>query len=57
MKFSINEFFRKCAQTRRKLRICPHLQKKSSMQNFKMFDFIWCKDAMDTMWPVYTETW
>ena len=34
MKFSIKDFFSKCNQTRRKLRIWSHLLKKSLMENF-----------------------
>ena len=34
MKFSIKDFFIKCDQVRRKLRIWSHLQKKSFMENF-----------------------
>ena len=34
MKFSINNFFSKCDQIRRKLRIWSHLLKKSFMENF-----------------------
>ena len=34
MKFSIKDFFSKCAQIRRKLRICSHLLKKSLMKIF-----------------------
>ena len=34
MKFSIKDFFSKCDQIRRKLRIWPHLLKKSFMENF-----------------------
>ena len=34
MKFSIKDFFSKCDQIRRKLRIWSHLLKKSSMENF-----------------------
>ena len=34
MKFFINEFFSKCDQIRRKLRICSRLLKKSLMGNF-----------------------
>ena len=33
MKFSIKDFFSKCDQIRRKLRIWPHLLKKSFMEN------------------------
>ena len=33
MKFSIKDFFSKCDQIRRKLRICSHLKKKSLMGN------------------------
>ena len=34
MKFSIKDFFSKCDQARRKLRIWSHLLKKSLMENF-----------------------
>ena len=34
MKFSIKDFFRKCDQIRRKLRIWSPLLKKSLMENF-----------------------
>ena len=34
IKFSIKDFFSKCDQIRRKLRICSHLLKKSLMENF-----------------------
>ena len=34
MKFSIKDFFSKCDQIRRKLRIWSHLMKKSLMENF-----------------------
>ena len=34
MKFSIKDFFSKCDQIRRKLRIWSHLLKKSSMEKF-----------------------
>ena len=34
MKFPINDFFSKCDQIRRKLRIWSHLLKKSLMENF-----------------------
>ena len=34
MKFFIKDFFIKCHQIRRKLRIWSHLQKKSLMENF-----------------------
>ena len=34
MKFSIKDFFSKCDQIRRKLRISSHLLKKSLMGNF-----------------------
>ena len=33
MKFSIKDFFSKCEQIRRKLRICSHLLKKSLIEN------------------------
>ena len=34
MKFSIKDFFRKCDEIRRKLRIWSHLLKKSLIENF-----------------------
>ena len=34
MKFSIKDFFSKCDQIRRKLRICAYLLKKPLMENF-----------------------
>ena len=34
MKFPIKDFFSKCDQIRRKLRIWSHLLKKSLMENF-----------------------
>ena len=34
MKFSIKDFFSKCDQIRRKLRIWSHLLKKSLIENF-----------------------
>ena len=34
MKFSIEDFFSKCDQIRRKLRIWSHLLKKPVMENF-----------------------
>ena len=39
MKFSIQDFFSKCDQIRRKLRIWSHLLKKSLMENF---NFVQC---------------
>ena len=41
MKFSIKDFFSKCDQIRRKLRIWSHLLKKSLMENF----FVQCVSA------------
>ena len=37
VKFPIKDFFSKCDQIRRKLRIWPHLLKKSSMEHFLVF--------------------
>ena len=34
MKFSIRDFFSKCDQVRRKLRIWSHVLKKSSLESF-----------------------
>ena len=41
MKFSIKDFFSKCDQIRRKVRIWSHLLKKSLMENF-----IFCEVAV-----------
>ena len=37
LKFSIKDFFSKCDQIRKKLRICLHLLKKSLMKKFNFF--------------------
>ena len=44
MKFSIKDFFSKCDQIRRKLRIWSHLLKKSLMENF-IFCPLWCNHS------------
>ena len=44
MKFSIKDFFSKCDQIRRKLRIWSHLLKKSGMENFSFCAV--CKDKI-----------
>ena len=44
MKFSIKDFFIKCDQIRRKLRIWSHLLKKSLMENF-----IFCAVLIETL--------
>ena len=41
MKFSIKDFFSKCDQILRKLRIRSHLQKKSLMENFVFCAVYW----------------
>ena len=46
MKFSIKDFFSKCDQIRRKLRIWSHLLKKSLMENF-----IFCKVSVEKAPP------
>ena len=45
MKFSIKDFFSKCEQIRRKLRIWSHLLKKSLMDNF-IFCAVMSKDLL-----------
>ena len=40
MKFSIKDFFSKCDQIRRKLRIYSHLLKKSLMENFIFYAMV-----------------
>ena len=42
-KFSIADFFRKCDQNRRKLRVWSHLHKKSFMENFIFRAVDWSK--------------
>ena len=49
MKFSINDFFSKCDQIRRKLRIWSHLPKKSLMKNF-IFCAVILPVFMDLAW-------
>ena len=44
MKFSIKDFFSKCDQIRRKLRISSHLLKKSLIENF-----IFCISALHSL--------
>ena len=44
MKFSIKDFFSKCDQIRKKLRIWSRLQEKSLMENF-----IFCAVSMSSM--------
>ena len=43
MKFSIKNFFSKCDQIHRKLRIGSHLLKKSFMENFIFFAALQCR--------------
>ena len=45
MKFSIKDFFSKCDQIQRKLRICSHLLKKTLMENF-----IFCVALINIFW-------
>ena len=54
MKFFIMDFFSKCEQIRRKLRIGSHPLKKSSMGKSSMENFIFC--AVLTS-EVYLESW
>ena len=41
VKFPIKDFFSKCDQIRRKLRIWSHLLKKSLLENFIFFCAVW----------------
>ena len=45
MTFSIKDFHSKCDQTRREMRIWPHLLKKYLMENF-IFKCGKCKEAV-----------
>ena len=49
MKFSIKDFFCKCDQIRRKLRIWSHLLKKSFMENF-IFCAVCIKEHRSNIW-------
>ena len=51
MKFSIQDFFSKCDQIRKKLRIWSHLLKKSWMENF-----IFCAVYQTSMTEVFCES-
>ena len=46
MKFSIKNFFNKCDQIRRKLRISSHLLKKSLMENFIFCTVTLCSNGL-----------
>ena len=48
MKFSIEDFFSKCDQIRRKLRIWSHLLKKSLTENF-IFWAVWVRSSARTV--------
>ena len=50
MKFSIKDFFSRCEQIRRKLRIWLHLLKKSLMENF-----IFCAVPMQKIQPFFSQ--
>ena len=50
MKFSIKDFFSRCEQIRRKLRIWLHLLKKSLMKNF-----IFCAVPMQKIQPFFSQ--
>ena len=57
MMFSIEDFFSKCDQIRRKLRIWSHLLKKSLMENFifcAVLLAIWLFDGQ--LWATVDET-
>ena len=47
MNFSIKDFFSKCNQIRRKLRIWLHLLKKSLMENFIFCAVFWWYNIYD----------
>ena len=57
MKFSIKDFFSKCDQNRRKVRIWSHLLKNSFMENF-----VFCAVSLIDVWhqilnmPLYIHT-
>ena len=46
MKFSIKDFFSKCNQSLSKLRIRPHLPKKSLVENFIFFALLLKADSI-----------
>ena len=56
MKFSFKDFFSKCDQIHKKLRIWSHLQNKSLMENF-IFCAVWSKknSSVRKLWVVWLE--
>ena len=55
MRFSIKDFFSKCDQTRRKLRIWSHLLKKSLMENFIFRAVIVLKGLLLRTWKIFMD--
>ena len=57
MKFSMKDFFSKCDQIRRKLRIWSHLLKKSLMENFIFYVLVIIANAeviiIDNLFALY----
>ena len=51
MRFSIKDFFSKCNQIRRKLRVWSHLLKKSLMETFIFLCSAWATCMHDIMCP------
>ena len=51
MKFSIKDFFSKCDQIRKKLRIWSHLLKKSIMENFLFCAVVAAREG--SIWDYY----
>ena len=60
MKFSIKDFFSKCDQIHRKLRILSHLLKKSLMQNFNFCAVTVCSGILRDVkpnWDLFRHYW
>ena len=54
MKFSLEDFFSKCDQVRRKLRIWSHLLKKFLMENFIFSAVYFASPSGDLHYPART---
>ena len=54
LKFSIKNFFSKCDQIRRKLRIWPRLLKKSLMESFIFYAVLYAKNDF-LIWTIFYE--
>ena len=59
MKFSVKDFFSKCEQIHKKLRICSHLLRKSLTRNFVFFISVFqyfSSDSLMRNFPNWSDT-